>query len=476
MIKLYNTLTRQKEEFKPKDPSSVGLYSCGPTVYDCAHIGNLRAFVFVDTLRRALEYSGYKVKHIMNITDIGHLSGDGDEGEDKMTKGLKREGLDVTLLGMKKLGEKYTEAFLENLKDMNILVPSQMPKASDNVDEMQELIKRLDEKGFVYRTSDGLYFDVSKFPNYGKLGNTSLEGQREGARVAVNSAKKNPADFSLWKFNDIGWDFKGYDKGFPGWHIECSAMSRKYLGQPFDIHTGGVDHIGTHHNGEIAQSEAGYGEPLANVWMHNEHLIYKAASSASGSSDEPKKMAKSAGNFITLRDVKNRGIHPLSLRYYFLQAHYRSPIEFSWDALEAAQTAYFKLLWKMNELMSSDKEDKINDLFVKNIENAIQDDFNTPRALSFVWTELRNPLSSSSLEKAVIESDKVLGLDLKVQAKELAKEQKNIPAKIRDLSAKREEARQNKDFKKADEIRAEIENAGYTIMDTDSGPLIRKDA
>jgi len=271
---LYNTLTGKKEEFKPLKTGEATVYTCGPTVYNYAHIGNLRAYVFADVLRRTLEYAGYKVKQVMNITDVGHLTSDADDGDDKMIKALKREGKPFTFEAMQEIARKYETAFKEDLRALNIEIPRDVPRASEHITEDIELARILLEKDVAYRTSDGIYFDISKYPEYGTRGGFKLGELKEGARVAVNAEKKNPRDFSLWKFSttDLGWDFPPYGKGFPGWHIECSAMSRKYLGQPFDIHTGGIDHIPTHHQNEIAQSEAAYGLPLANYWMHNEHL------------------------------------------------------------------------------------------------------------------------------------------------------------------------------------------------------------
>src|SRR3989338_11419052 len=303
VLRFYNTLTGKKEPFSPIDPNKkeVRMYNCGPTVYNYSHIGNLRAYVFAYVLRRTLEYNGYKVKQVMNITDVGHLTSDGDDGDDKMVKALKREGKPFTLEAMREVADFYTKAFKDDLTALNIKIPETLEHASDHIPEDIELVQELEAKGFAYKTSDGMYFDTSKFPSYGKLGNINLKGQLAGARVSVNSEKKNPADFTLWKKshrqgsgqadNDIGWESL-WGKGFPGWHIECSAMSRKYLGQPFDIHTGGIDHIPVHHQNEIAQSEAAYGVPLANFWLHNEFLKV-----------DGQKMSKSLGNIYTIKNL-----------------------------------------------------------------------------------------------------------------------------------------------------------------------------
>ncbi len=454
---LFNTLTGKKEEFKPIRNGEVGLYACGPTVYNYAHIGNLRSYVFADVLRRTLEYSGYKVKQVINITDVGHLTSDNDDGDDKMIKALKREGKPFTFEAMQEIARKYETAFVEDLKALNINLPDTMPRASDNIAEDIEIVKKLLEKGTAYKTSDGIYFDISKFPEYGTRGGFKLGELKEGARVAVNAEKKNPRDFSLWKFSttDLGWDFPPFGKGFPGWHIECSAMSRKYLGQPFDIHTGGIDHIPTHHQNEIAQSEAAFGVPLANYWMHNEFVNMGNA-----------KMAKSGENFITLQTLKEKGIHPLAYRYYLLQTHYRSPLNFSWEALMAAQIAYIKLLAGFSA------QDVSSPSSVIPAEAGIQpasDDLNTSALVAELWKLIKN-----KDREAVLDIDCVLGLDIENQSKKLAEEMNAIPDDIKELASSREDARRQKDFKKSDELRAKIQKEGFEVMDTDSGPIVHK--
>jgi cysteinyl-tRNA synthetase len=453
-LQLYNTLKGEKEPFEPINPPHVGLYTCGPTVYNYAHIGNLRAYVFADVLRRTLEYGGHKVRHVMNITDVGHLTSDADDGDDKMVKGLKRDGLPLTLGGLQQLADKYTSAFMEDLKALNCELPHEMPRASENIKEDIELIQKLEQKGVAYKTSDGMYFDTAKFPAYGTRGGFQLGDLKEGARVAINVEKKNPRDFSLWKFSsgEFGWE-SPWGRGFPGWHIECSAMSRKYLGQPFDIHTGGIDHIPTHHQNEIAQSEAAYGVPLVNYWMHNEHLNMGEA-----------KMAKSGENFITLQTLKDRGIHPLAYRYHLLQAHYRSPIAFSWGALEAAQTAYYKLLYTFASASPSSS--------VVPAEVGIQsvfDDLGTAEVIASVWK-----LAKEKNRKAILEADAVLGLDIENQSRKLAEEMNAVPDSIKKLASAREDARRQKDFKKSDELREQIQEEGFDVMDTDSGSILRK--
>lgn len=451
---LYNTLTGGKEEFKPIRDKKVGLYVCGPTVYNYAHIGNLRAYVFADVLRRTLEYRGYKVQHVMNITDVGHLTSDGDDGDDKMVKGLRRQGLPITMEGLRMLADKYTDAFTDDLKALNCELPHDMPTASRHIAEDIELIQKLEQKGVAYKTEDGIYFDISKFPEYGTRGGFKLGELKEGARVAVNSEKKNPRDFSLWKFSDgeFGWE-SPWGRGFPGWHIECSAMSRKYLGQPFDIHTGGIDHIPTHHQNEIAQSEAAYGAPLANWWMHNEFVNMGEV-----------KMAKSGEDFLTLQTLKERGIHPLAYRYYLLQAHYRSPITFSWDALAAAQAAYFKLLSSYATLASP----SVTPVKAR-VEETLHDDLNTPTLLATIWEFVKEKNRAG-----ILDADCVLGLDIEGQSKKLAEEMNTVPDHIKKLAAAREDARKQKDFKKSDALRTEIQKGAFDVMDTDSGPLLRK--
>ncbi|MDQ5927822.1 MAG: cysteinyl-tRNA synthetase, partial [Patescibacteria group bacterium] len=310
MLSFHNTLGKKKEEFVPLIPGKVGMYNCGPTVYDYVHIGNLRALIFADILRRTLERNGYDVNQVMNITDVGHLTSDADAGEDKMMKGLKREGLPFTLEGMRELADRYIDAFMKDLEAVNVIVPTTMPRASDHINEQIELIKRLEAKGLTYSTSDGLYFSTKDYPEYGKLGGISeSEAGDEHTRIVENTEKRDPRDFALWKFNnELGWE-SPWGKGFPGWHIECSAMSIKYLGESFDIHTGGIEHVAVHHNDEIAQAEAATEKPFSRFWMHNDHV------QVSG-----RKMAKSEGTGFTRKDLEERGITPLSYRYFVLTA------------------------------------------------------------------------------------------------------------------------------------------------------------
>ncbi|MDO8590610.1 MAG: cysteine--tRNA ligase [bacterium] len=456
-LHLFNTLTLRKEEFKPRKLGEVAMYNCGPTVYNYAHIGNLRAYVFVDVLRRTLEYNNLKVKQVMNVTDVGHLASDADDGDDKMVKALKRENKPFTLEAMREVADTYTKAFVEDLKALNCELPHEMPRASENIKEDIELIKILEEKGIAYKTTDGIYFDISKYPEYGKLGNIKLEGQLAGARVDINSEKKNPADFTLWKIskNDIGWE-SPWGKGFPGWHIECSAMSRKYLGQPFDIHTGGIDHIPVHHNNEIAQSEAAYDVPLANYWLHNEHLVI-----AEG------KMAKSGENFITLQTLKKRGVHPISYRYFLLQTHYRSPLNFSWEALEAAQTTLERILtninYKLFPIVGSSIEEEKDKKFRAELEKSNDDDLDTSSLIAILNKIL--PIQTETRKKLFEDIEKILGLNLEKLSKDISE---GIPAEVQKISEERDAYRKKgtpKDWKMADVMRTKLESMGYYVQD-----------
>ncbi|KKW11620.1 MAG: Cysteine-tRNA ligase [Parcubacteria group bacterium GW2011_GWA2_49_9] len=396
----------------------------------------------------------------MNITDVGHLTSDNDDGDDKMIKALKREGKPFTFEAMQEIARKYETAFTEDLKALNIELPDAMPRASDNIAEDIEIVQKLLEKGSAYKTSDGIYFDTSKFPSYGTRGGFKLGDLREGARIAINAEKKNPRDFSLWKFSstDLGWDFPPYGKGFPGWHIECSAMSRKFLGQPFDIHTGGIDHIPTHHQNEIAQSEAAYDTPLANFWLHNEFVNMGDT-----------KMAKSGENFITLQTLKDEGIHSLAYRYFLLLAKYSTPIKYV--GLPVLLGAGLQSLRR--EICELPEGGRINQSYKDRFLDAINDDLNTAVGLSVLFA-VRDDLKISPEEKraTILDFDKVLGLEL--DKRDLITSDKPIPEAIKKLATAREDARKVKDFKKSDELRDQIQKEGYEVMDTDFGPIIRK--
>ena len=468
-IFLHNTLSGKKEKFTPIEPGKVSMYNCGPTVYDYSHIGNLRSYVFADVLRRMFEYNDYKVKQIINITDIGHLTSDGDEGEDKMTKALKRESKPLTLKAMREVADFYFAKFKKDLISLNIESPEQFPFASDNITEDIALITKLTEKGFTYRTSDGIYFDTSKFADYGKLGNIMQikDGQ---SRIGINPEKRNSRDFAVWKFNaELGYDTP-FGKGFPGWHIECSAMSVKYLGPEFDIHTGGIDHIPVHHNNEIAQSVcAGY--PYARYWMHNAFLILESGN----------KMSKSRENFTPLKILKEKDIDPLAYRYLLLTAHYSSPLQFSWEAVEGAQVAWKRLKTFMSKspfdtvqggtLYSSPMSD-IGEEYRKKFWIYINNDLDTPQALALVWEIVKDDkISEKDKRDLILDFDKVLGLKLD---EGMSRMPLDIPEHIQNLIAERDKSRAEKDFVKSDELRAEIESLGFEVMDTGEGTRVEK--
>ncbi len=466
-IKIFNTLSLKKEFFKPIKNKKVGLYTCGPTVYDFAHIGNLRTFIFEDILRRTLEYNGYKIKHVMNITDVGHLTSDADEGEDKMTKALKREGKPLTLEAMKELADYYADRFKEDIRALNIENPDIMPKASEHIKEDVEIIKKLEKNKFTYKTSDGIYFDTSKFKDYGKLG--KLKTKENKARIETNLEKKNPRDFALWKLNNkLGWE-SPWGKGFPGWHIECSAMATKYLGQPFDIHTGGIDHIPTHHQNEIAQSETAYKKPLAKYWMHGEFLII-----------DSKRMAKSEGNFITLNTIKEKRFNPLAYRFLMLGTHYRKQLNFSWEALRAAENGLKNLYNQVSHLevklpSGSFTSKWIDKRYKEKFLKAINDDLNIPKGLAIMQEVLKSKLISNDSKLAtLLDFDKVLGLNLKSARGRSVSGEEKIPKEIIDLAEKREKARKEKNWQEADKLREKIKNLGYEIEDTPKEYILKK--
>lgn len=470
-------MSKKKEPFKPIESHNVGLYSCGPTVYDDAHIGNLRAYVFVDVLKRTLIEQGFEVRHVMNMTDVGHLSGDSDGGDDKMSKALKREELPLSKENMKIVGQKYAKRFLDDLKSLSVIIPDETPFASDHIEAMQGIIKILHDKGYVYKTSDGLYFDTEKFPDYGVLGSTCAVGQENVSRIEKNPEKKNQADFAVWKFTQtrnkhgnmpngtegVGWDFEPFGNGFPGWHIECSAMSREYLGQPFDIHTGGIDHVGTHHDGEIAQSSVAFDSPLANFWLHNEHLILPEG-----------KMAKSEGNSITLSDLKDKGVHPIAFRYYLLQTHYRSPLSFSLDAILAAHTALERLVVSIALLPKSAKEegDSSDSDFVTSLSDALVDDLDTPKAIASIHENLRSSPNTESIIEGLKKADNLLGLNLLSLADNIIVH--NPETEVKELLQKRAEYKKNNNWDEADKIREKVKELGYSIVDQGERTLLMR--
>ncbi len=465
-ITLYNTLGKAKQKFVPINEGKVGMYHCGPTVYDYPHIGNLRSYVFADTIRRVFEYNGYKVNQVINITDIGHLSSDGDEGEDKMTKAILREGKTMTLESMREIANRYYQSFRSASDDLNILPATTYPFASDHIKEDVEMISTLIEKDIAYKTSRGIYFDTSKKADYGKLG--QVEGDE--SRIGEDSEKRNYRDFAVWKFDDkLGYDTP-FGKGFPGWHIECSAMSAKYLGDSFDIHTGGIDHIPVHHNNEIAQSECAHdGKPLANYWMHNAFLIFDGG-----------KMAKSTGTFVTIDTLKEKGISPLAYRYWLLTARYSTSLNFSYEALEDAGRAYTKLIDSISSILksiadaSTEKHSKESSEHFKNYQrnfvNFVNDDLDTPKAIALMWSLLKDAeVEGDEKIKLIEDFDKVLGLNIikyageKAVAKELL--EADLPNEIKELIETREKARQDKDWAKSDLLRIKINEAGYKIED-----------
>lgn len=471
---LYNTLSKSEEVFMLQEPGkTVRMYNCGPTVYGRQHIGNLSMFVFADVLRRTLEFNGYPVKQVINITDVGHLTSDADEGEDKMTKGLKREGLKASLENMRLLADKYTSIFKQDISQLNIDTTAIVfPRASEYIDAQIAMIRTLDEKGYAYVTDDGVYYDTSRFPRYGELGSIDLEGLKEGARVSA-AEKRNPTDFALWKFDKkLGWE-SPWGKGFPGWHIECSAMIRKTLGERIDIHTGGIEHIPVHHNNEIAQSEAVTGKrPLSRFWLHRAHIQIDGG-----------KIAKSKGAAIYLSDVTDKGFHPLALRYLFLGAHYRTSMNFTWEALDAAQKAYARLLkirLAIPEDIAPGRPDPLwREVFVERI-NA---DIDTSGALATLWEYLKDKTrDQAEVLGSILEADRVLGLNLS-QPDALARElvqriaplalsEDEVPAEVRELVERRETARYDRKWEEADSLRAEIEALGFGIDDTGEGTRV----
>lgn len=474
IMKLYNTLTHRKEEFKPLKKGRVGFYSCGPTVYNFAHIGNLRTYVFADVLQRVLEYGGYRVKRVMNITDVGHLTSDADSGEDKVEKEAARAHKSPW-----EIVKFYTHAFLRDIAELNIKKPKIIVAASKTVKEQIGIIKKLFAKGYAYETSEAVYFHAPKFKNYGQLSGQSLNEKLTAVRseVVEDKEKKHPADFALW-FKRVGrhahhimrWP-SPWGKGFPGWHIECSAISTKYLGQPFDIHTGGVDLIGTHHANEIAQSEAAFGKPFARFWLHGEFLLI-----------DKSKMAKSQGNFITLSTLKEKGFSPLDFRYLCLTAHYRSRLNFSWESLAAARNAYHRLLEavadfqsNINGQMSNVREPETGS-WHKNFLGFVNDDLNAPEALALLWEVVRSPkLLSSAKLSLVRDFDKVLGLDIIKQAKAV-KTSAKIPAAINKIARERQAFRQAKKYTEADKLRLKLAKKGYTVDDLPGGFRLHKTA
>jgi len=466
-MKLYNTLTRKIEEFKPLKDKKVGMYYCGPTVYWTQHIGNLRGMFCADLVVRVLEYLGYKVKLVRNYTDVGHLTSDSDTGEDKMEKGVKREGLSP-----KQIADKYIKIYEQDTVALNLNEPDVKPRATKYIKEMIKMVQTLLDKGFAYTTDLAVYFDVTKAKNYNQLSRQNLEEQIQGAGSGEveDPQKKHAADFALWFFkagrhkdaiqtwpSPFKSNLAAKGEGFPGWHIECSAMSKKELGDTFDIHMGGIEHISVHHTNEIAQSESANGSKFVNYWLHNEHLMVNGG-----------KMAKSEGTGFSLQEVEAKGFKPLALRYFFLQAHYGSKQNFTWEALTAAKNGLEHLYNQVLEL--GKKKGKVNSEFKDKFVETISDDFNSPQALAILQEVLKSDLSDADKLATILDFDKVLGLNLS----KVKKEKIEIPKEVQELVKEREEARKNKDWGRSDELRGKIEKLGYVVEDTTSGVIVKK--
>lgn len=458
MIKLYNTLSRTIEEFAPLNPPKAGMYACGPTVYDYTHIGHVRKYINDDILRRILEYCGFDVTHVMNITDVGHLSSDGDEGEDKLEKGAKKFG--KTPLDVARFFEKD---FWDNLDQVNIKRPTVVCRATEHIEDQIALIEQLQERGYTYQTKSAVYFDVSKFEGYEKLSGQKLSEKEIGVRddVVVDSEKRNPADFALWFFTTgrfathaLHWS-SPWGEGFPGWHIECSAMSMKYLGLSFDIHTGGIDHIPVHHTNEIAQSEGATGVPFVKYWVHHAFLNIGA-----------EKMSKSKGNMYHLADFANKKYLPLAFRYLTFQTHYRTEMNFTWEALDGAQRALDKLYSLASSLPEANGRSA--EKFEAKFFEAVELDLDMPKAISIMWGMLRSDEEGAKKATTLSRMDQILGLSIFDQAQELV----NIPQSVLDLVEEREMYRRNKMFAKSDELRSKIEKLGYVLKDSREGAKI----
>ena len=460
MLRLYNTLSREKEDFVPVG-KTVTMYSCGPTVYNYAHIGNLRTYVFMDIVRRVLRYDGYKLKGVMNITDVGHLLSDGDTGEDKMELAAKKQQKSPY-----EIAAYYTDVFFKDIAALNIGKPEIIAKATDHIQDMIEYVKKLVELGYGYETSDGIYFDISKFKDYGKLSRLNLDDQIAGARVEVNDEKRHPADFALWKKapkeHIMQWP-SPWGMGYPGWHIECSAMSRKYLGSLIDIHSGGVDHIPVHHENEIAQSEALEGHKTVNYWLHGEFMLVDGG-----------KMSKSLGNTYTIAQLEEMSYSPLSFRYFCLNTHYRKKLNFTFEGLKAAQTAYKRLLNALYEHKVSKNAtgSAVLDKYKSEFRAAIDDDLNIPLALGLLWTMTKEAPSKDIYELA-IDFDKVLGLDLN-KAAPAEKEKIEVPDDIKAIADERFEARKAKNWAESDRLRDLLSEKGYAVIDAKDGYTLEK--
>ncbi len=456
-LKLYNTLSRKKEVFKSIDERQVRMYSCGPTVYYFAHIGNLRTYLFMDNLRRVLKYNGYELMHAMNITDVGHLESDADEGEDKMAKAARRENKDPY-----EIAKFYTEKFMVDLDKLNIEKPEIICKATEHIKEMEEYVQKIIENGYAYETKDTIYFDTSKLDKYGVLSNINIDEQKAGARVEFDTEKKNVTDFALWikapESHIMKWD-TFWGKCYPGWHIECSAMGKKYLGEHFDIHTGGIDHIPIHHENEIAQSKGYSGQIPANFWMHSEFLLIDGG-----------KMSKSLNNVYTISDLEAKGFTAMDYRMFNFTSHYRNKLNFTWDSLESAKISLARLKesYKKQLLGTEDVEESIIEGYKTRFNEAINDDLNMPQAMSVVWEVAKNPIKSPKFAKLLLKFDEVLGF-------KLGEEEKiQLPEEIQKIVEERKIARENKDWAKSDELRNLLNEKGYSVKDTKDEMIIKK--
>ena len=461
-IYFYNTLTRKKEKFVPIDEKEIRIYSCGPTVYKDATIGNMRTNIFQDVLRKVLRYNGYKIKHAMNITDVGHLVSDGDEGEDKMLKSAREENK-----APEEIANHYTKLFFDDLKNLNLETPEIICKATDHIQDMLKYVEKLVEKGYAYETSTAIYFDISKLDKYPVLSNLNLEDQKAGARVEVDPEKKNPQDFALWikapENHLMKWD-SPWGPSYPGWHIECSAMGQKYLGEQFDIHTGGIDLIPTHHENEIAQSKGYCGKFPAKYWLHGEYLLIDGG-----------KMSKSLGNVYLIKDIIDKGYDPLVYKLFTYSSHYRNKLNFTWDGIEATSKSLERL--KNGYKAHLDGTDKIEDSkiieYEERFHKAINDDLNMPFSMGVVWEVVRNEKKSPKLAELLLKFDTILGLKIDEETKQ-DKVQDEIPEEILKLVEERNIARANKDWAKSDELRDKIQEKGFKVIDSKEGTRIEK--
>lgn len=465
MLKLYNTLTRQKEEFKPINSDAVRIYTCGLTVYSEAHIGNMRAYIFMDNLRKVLKKNGYKLNHVMNITDVGHMTSDADEGEDKMEKAARLEKKAPL-----EIAQEITEKFLNDFIRLNIEMPEHITPATKHIKEMEEYVAKIMENGFAYETSKGIYFDTSKLKSYGELSRANLDKQLAGARVDVDDEKRNPLDFALWikapESHIMKWDSR-WGVCYPGWHIECSAMGYKYLGKQFDIHTGGVDHIPIHHENEIAQARGAYGVNPANYWMHVEFLQIDGG-----------KMSKSLGNCYTISTLVEKGYEPLAYRYFTYTSHYRNKLNFTWDGIDAAAKALARLRDAYNaqkdgnDVVSQELIEQYREKFL----DALNDDLNFPAAMAVVWEVAKTPNRSRQCAQLLQEFDEILSLNITNSSEndKYRPDNEELASDILEILELRKIARENKEYAKSDELRDLLFNKGYKVIDTKEGQKIER--